>query len=316
MQTLQRVNAWMTPRMPLLIVIMLALGVLFPGQVGLLCPYVTALMIFQTFANSLGAGISDLLRALRHPKPVLLTLAALHVLMPLIALGIGSVLFPDQPFYTLSLVLEEASPAAVSSLMWIVIGGGNVELCLSIILLDTVLSPIVLPMTLRLLCGSAVSLDIAGMMKDLLIMVVVPAATAMVLHRILGKDVCTRMKARISVFPKFALLLLIGANVTRCVPFLRQLDGTLVVLTVLTLFMRILGLVVGWSISRLAKFPYSGKLTVTVNSSMRNNAAAATLAAQYFPPEAVFSPSISPMFSQLCVSVAVKLLMRHQPRQS
>ena len=124
MKFMQRFDAWASPRMPLLIFSVLVVGLLFPNQIGLLCPYVTAMMMFQTFANSLGSGLPDLLRVLSHPKPVLTTLITLHVLMPLLALGIGSLCFSDQPLYTLSLVLIEASPAAVSSLMWAVIGGG------------------------------------------------------------------------------------------------------------------------------------------------------------------------------------------------
>ncbi len=179
MNKLQALNTWMTPKMPLLILGALALGLLFPDQIGLLCPAVSALMMFQTFANSLGSSVQDLGRVLSHPKPVLITMLSLHLLMPLAALGIGSMCFPDQPLYTLSLVLMEGSPAAVSSLMWIVIGGGSVELCLSIILLDTMLSPLILPLTLRLLCGSVVELDTFGMIRDLFVMIVVPAALAM-----------------------------------------------------------------------------------------------------------------------------------------
>ena len=126
MNKLQALNTWMTPKMPLLILGALALGLLFPDQIGLLCPAVSALMMFQTFANSLGSSVQDLGRVLSHPKPVLITMLSLHLLMPLAALGIGSMCFPDQPLYTLSLVLMEGSPAAVSSLMWIVIGGGSV----------------------------------------------------------------------------------------------------------------------------------------------------------------------------------------------
>ena len=61
-------------------------------------------------------------------------------------------------------------------------------------------------------------------------------------------------------------------------------------------------------------FPYPVELTVTVNSSMRNNAAAATLAAQYFPSEVVFSPSVSPLFSQLTSSLAVRALQKRQQK--
>ena len=195
MNKFQALNTWMTPKMPLLILGALALGLLFPDQIGLLCPAVSALMMFQTFANSLGSSVQDLGRVLSHPKPVLITMLSLHLLMPLAALGIGSMCFPDQPLYTLSLVLMEGSPAAVSSLMWIVIGGGSVELCLSIILLDTMLSPVILPLTLRLLCGSVVELDTLGMIRDLFLMIVVPAALAMVLCRLLGQSICTKAAA-------------------------------------------------------------------------------------------------------------------------
>ena len=294
MNKLQALNTWMTPKMPLLILGALALGLLFPDQIGLLCPAVSALMMFQTFANSLGSSVQDLGRVLSHPKPVLITMLSLHLLMPLAALGIGSMCFPDQPLYTLSLVLMEGSPAAVSSLMWIVIGGGSVELCLSIILLDTMLSPVILPLTLRLLCGSVVELDTFGMIRDLFVMIVVPAALAMVLCRLLGQSIC--------------------ANVTRCAPFLHELNRELVLLLCVTLAMRLIGLGLGFLLSTRFRFPYPVELTVTVNSSMRNNAAAATLAAQYFPSEVVFSPSVSPLFSQLTSSLAVRALQKRQQK--
>ena len=53
---------------------------------------------------------------------------------------------------------------------------------------------------------------------------------------------------------------------------------------------------------------------MTINSSMRNNAAAATLAAQYFPSEVVFSPSVSPLFSQFTSSLAVQFLQKRQKK--
>ena len=75
--------------MPVLILCALALGLLFPGQIGILCPYVTAMMMFQTFANSLGSSVQDLGHVLSHPKPVLVTMLTLHILMPLLALAVS-----------------------------------------------------------------------------------------------------------------------------------------------------------------------------------------------------------------------------------
>ena len=39
------------------------------------------LMMFQTFANSLGSSVQDLGRVLSHPKPVLITMLSLHLLI-------------------------------------------------------------------------------------------------------------------------------------------------------------------------------------------------------------------------------------------
>ena len=314
MTKLPALNTWMTPKMPLLILGALALGLLFPDQIGLLCPAVSALMMFQTFANSLGSSVQDLGRVLSHPKPVLITLFSLHILMPLVALGVGSVCFPDQPLYTLSLVLMEGSPAAVSSLMWIVIGGGSVELCLSIILLDTMLSPVILPLTLRLLCGSVVELDTMGLVRSLLFMVVIPAAVAMLLCRFWGKEPCTRLKRRLALPSKLMLLLIVGSNITRCADKLHHLDSALLVLMLASILMRIIGLCLGYFAGRLFRLPYGTGLAVTVSSGMRNNSAAAALAAQYFPADVVFSPSISPVFSQLSVSIAMRFLVRGRPQ--
>ena len=71
-------------------------------------------------------------------------------------------------------------------------------------------------------------------------------------------------------------------------------------------------LLVGCLLSKLLRFQYPVELTVAVNSSMRNNAAAATIAAQYFPSEVVFSPSVSPLFSQFTISLAVQIMQKRQ----
>ena len=314
MKKAAQLNNWIANNIPFLILAALIAGLLFPTQLGVFSPYVGYMMIFQTFANSLGGGFRDLAQVMAHPKPVLLTMLTLHVLMPVIALGAGVLIFPQNPLYTLSLVLVESSPAALSSLIWMTIGGGSTGICLSTVLLDSLLSPLILPLTLRLLCGSVVELDTFGMIRDLFVMIVVPAALAMVLCRLLGQSICAKAKQRLSPFSKLALLVIICANVTRCAPFLHELNRELVLLLCITLAMRLIGLGLGFLLSTLFRFPYPVELTVTVNSSMRNNAAAATLAAQYFPSEVVFSPSVSPLFSQLTSSLAVRALQKRQQK--
>lgn len=314
MSVLQKISDWMTPKMPLLIIAVLAIGLLFPDTMGKLCPYITVLMCAQTFFSSLGDSFHDLIRMFAHPKPILLCLLTVHILMPLIAFGVGTWVFPEQPLYALGFVLIEASPVAIASLMWVSLGSGNVELCLSVVLFDTLLSPLILPLTLRVLCGSVVALDTVGMIRDLVIMTVLPAAAAMLLCRFKGKPFCARIKSKSGFLTKLIMLIVVGANITRSVPMLQQINGELLLLMFLTFLFRPLGLLIGYGLSRLFRFPRDITLTVTVDSGTKNIAAASTIAAQYFPTAAAFAPSISPMFSQFCTSIAVQLFQRSRAK--
>lgn len=205
MKKTAQLNNWIANNIPFLILAALIAGLLFPTQLGVFSPYVGYMMIFQTFANSLGGGFRDLAQVMAHPKPVLLTMLTLHVLMPVIALGAGVLIFPQNPLYTLSLVLVESSPAAVSSLIWMTIGGGSTGICLSTVLLDSLLSPLILPLTLRLLCGTMVALDTLGLIKSLMVMVVIPAAAAMFLCRVWGRERCSHLKTQLALPSKLVL---------------------------------------------------------------------------------------------------------------
>ena len=103
----------------------------------------------------------------------------LHVVIPVLTLGLGNLLFPHAPLFTTGLVLEYVIPTGVASLMWVGICGGNAPLCLSIVLLDTLAAPVVIPLSLKLLVGSVVEVDTWGMMGDMLVMVALPALAAM-----------------------------------------------------------------------------------------------------------------------------------------
>ena len=94
-----------------------------------------------------------------------------------------------------------------------------------------------------------------GMIRDLFVMIVVPAALAMVLCRLLGQSICAKAKQRLSPFSKLALLVIICANVTRCAPFLHELNRELVLLLCITLAMRLIGLGLGFLLSTLFRFP-------------------------------------------------------------
>jgi predicted Na+-dependent transporter len=187
--------------------------------------------------------------------------------------------------------------------------GGSSMLCLSIVLLDTLISPVVIPLSLRLLVGSVAEMDTASMMQDMLIMVAIPALIAMILFDTTRGKVAVTLKPKLSFFSKLILLTTIVANSTGCVPFLKNIDRTLVQIIVLIITMCIIGFLLGYWVPKLLHLPYPDCAAITLNSGLRNISAGAVLAIEYFPPEVLFPVAFSPVFLQLLTSVIVRIVM-------
>ena len=211
MNSLEKLDAFLGKHMAVLIVAFVLVGITFPDIFSPINDYTMALFAFMTFANSLGGGFREMADVARRPLPVVVIFAILHVVMPLLALAAGKLLFPEAPLFTTGLVLEYAIPTGVASLLWVSIGRGNTSMCLSVVLLDTLLAPFVIPLTLRVLLGSVVEMDTASMVGNLMIMVAIPALLAMTLFQMTRGRVAATVKPRLAPFAKLTMLVLVLA---------------------------------------------------------------------------------------------------------
>ena len=294
--------------MAVLIVAFVLVGITFPDIFSPINDYTMALFAFMTFANSLGGGFREMADVARRPLPVVVIFAILHVAMPLLALAAGELLFPEARLFTTGLVLEYAIPTGVASLLWVSIGRGNTSMCLSVVLLDTLLAPFVIPLTLRVLLGSVVEMDTASMVGNLMIMVAIPALLAMTLFQMTRGRVAATVKPRLAPFAKLTMLVLVLANATGCAPFLRDITPTLVKLICAVFALCLLGFFLGYQAARLLKADFPTAVTMSLNSGIRNIAAGSVLAIAYFPGDVLFPVAFSPLFLQATTAVIVKIL--------
>ena len=308
MSPLEKLDAFLGKHMAVLIVAFVLVGITFPGIFSPINDYTMVQFAFMTFANSLGGGFREMADVARRPLPVVVIFAILHVAMPLLALGAGSLLFPEAPLFTTGLVLEYAIPTGVASLLWVSIGRGNTSMCLSVVLLDTLLAPFVIPLTLRVLLGSVVEMDTASMVGNLMIMVAIPALLAMTLFQMTRGRVAATVKPRLAPFAKLTMLVLVLANATGCAPFLRDITPTLVKLICAVFALCLLGFFLGYQAARLLKADFPTAVTMSLNSGIRNIAAGSVLAIAYFPGDVLFPVAFSPLFLQATTAVIVKIL--------
>ena len=151
---LKKFNSFIEKWMALVTPTCLLVGVCFPDIAKCGLPYVPAVFAFITFAGALKSRFRDVANVFRHPGVLLIIMLLLHVVIPAAACGTGHIFFGDNMDLITGMVLEFAVPTAVVSLMWVTIYEGNSPLSLSLVVLDTVLAPFLIPATLRILLGS------------------------------------------------------------------------------------------------------------------------------------------------------------------
>ena len=182
---LRKFNSFIEKWMALVTPTCLLLGVCFPDIAKCGLPYVPAVFAFMTFAGALKSRFKDVANVFRHPGSLLIIMLLVHVVIPTASCGAGHLFFGNNMELITGMVLEFAVPTAVVSLMWVTIYDGNSPLSLSLVVLDTVLAPFLIPATLKILLGSAVTIDPARMMRELIFMVALPAVVAMVINHII-----------------------------------------------------------------------------------------------------------------------------------
>ena len=168
-------------------------------------PYVPLVFAFMTFIGGLKSSFRDIARGVpQPPAPAGLPCDAPPGTAPAAACGLGRLLFPDNPNVVTGMVLEFSVPAAVVGLMWVSIYRGNSPLSLALVILDTLLAPFLIPLTLRLLVGSQVAIDTSRMMEELIFMIALPALLAMVLNQLSRDRVKETWPARLAPYSSSA----------------------------------------------------------------------------------------------------------------
>ena len=214
-----------------------------------------------------------------------------------------------------NLVLEFAVPTAVVSLMWVTIYEGNSPLSLSLVVLDTVLAPFLIPATLRILLGSAVTMDPTKMMRELVFMVALPAIVAMTLNQVTDGKVMKTWPGKLAPFSKLALMFVVTSNSSKVAPYIRNMNMQRVKVALAILVLAASGYALGWFVAYIFRKDRSTAVSMMYGTGMRNISAGAVIAAAYFPGEVMFPVMIGTLFQQVLAALFGKLLAQKKEKQ-
>ena len=297
--------------MPLITPVGVLTGVLFSvhlKEFSYLIPWIFA---FMTFAGSLGSNFRSLKEVIVHPFPIIIAMAILHVLMPIWAWGVGHVAFSGDIFTITGLVLGMVIPTGVTSFMWVAIYKGNIPLVLSIILIDTLLSPIIVPFSLSLFIGGKIEMDFFNIMKGLLGMVVIPSLIGMYLNQVTKGRIRDQLGTRLAPFLKISIGFVVMLNGAVVAPYLKHIDLKLVGITLTVFMIALTGYLFSFIIGRFLSGGRDTVISLTFTGGMRNISAGAVIAITYFPAAVAVPVVVGMLFQQILASLNGYFLNRY-----
>ncbi|MDR2717615.1 MAG: bile acid:sodium symporter [Treponema sp.] len=307
-KTADAVNRQLERLMPALTPLGIVLGFFLSGIFIHLRPFVPWLFGLMTLAGALKLKVTEFGNTIRSPVPILAFFVSTHVLMPYCAMLAASRFLGGNTDTVTGFILLFAGPIGVSSFIWVSIFRGDKALCLTLILLDTLLAPLLVPGTVSLLMGAKVAMDMSGIAVSLVLMVVIPTIIGVTLNEISREKIPALVCPYLNPVSKICLMLVIAAN-TSPVAQTIQLDNPEV--------WKIAGMCIVLSAGGFIVSKFSA-ITIRCNpeksvamffcGGLRNISAVTTIAVTFFPESAALPALLGIIFQQTISAVMGKLL--------
>ncbi|WP_453989676.1 bile acid:sodium symporter family protein [Bacillus nitroreducens] len=307
---LQKLNKKLEKLMPLITPTSVVIGVLLTAYLAPFSYLVPWIFAFITFSGALSSSFTSLKRAITHPFPILLALFTLHLIMPAWAWIVGHLTFPGDSFTITGLILAVVIPTGISSFIWVAMKHGNIALTLSIILIDTLISPFVVPYSLTLFVGSNIEMDISSMMQGLFFMVVLPSVLGMLVNHVTKGNVTKTLSPKLAPFSKLGLGVVVVLNSAEIAPYLQNVNLKMIKTAVIVFFIAFCGYLIAWGIGHLLKLDKDVIIALIFTGGMRNISAGAVIAIAFFPPEVAVPVVLGMLFQQILASIYASFIDR------
>ncbi len=301
-EALLELNRLAERRMYLIVLVGIFSGWFLPTLDGLtwLVPY---LFGYMTLATALSISGRDVAAVAKVPGTVLLIIAALHAVMPPIAWGLGAAVFGSDSPLAAGMVLATLIPVGVMSIIWTSVGKGEVPLALTTVALDSLLSPLVLPLTAWLFLGSQVDFDARSLMIGLTWMIVLPTVAGVLLHDLSRGEIGRRMAPINGPLSKACILSIIAINIAAVRGILATSQFSVAPVFAILPVQVAAGFLIGLGSAKLLGLSEPRARTMTFCVGLRNISAGIVVALRYFSPATAIPVVLVIIFQQPMAAV-------------
>ncbi|MFC3874521.1 bile acid:sodium symporter family protein [Neisseria musculi] len=250
-------------------------------------PHIPLLLGVVMFGMGLTLSPADFKILGRHPKAVLVGVAAQFVIMPLTAYALAAG-FNLPPEIAVGVILVGACPGGTASNVITYLARGDVALSVAVTSVSTLLAPVLTPAVFYLLANQWLDISAGAMFGSIAQMVLLPVVAGVAAHLLFRKQAEAAAGA-LPLVSVAAIVLIIGAVVGAAKP--KILESGLLILGVVVLHNGI-GYLLGFLAARLCRLPFSAQKTLAIEVGMQNSGLGAALASAYFTPLAAVPSAV------------------------
>jgi len=299
----------------LIIPVSLVLGFLLADELQPFIQAVPYLFAYVTLTMAIGCGLRQLREVLAKPGVMVLAFIIAHIVSPFIAYFAGVLIFGQDSPYVIGLVLFAIIPLGVSSVLWVGMSGGSVPLMLAMVVLDSLLSPLVVPAGIGLMFGSVIEIDIWPLMIDLFIIIVLPTIIGVGLYELSRGRIQAAVQPYSAPLSKLCFVSVVALNASAIEPYMEQLGSDMLLLLPVVIILVSLCYALGFfSLSKRGNYPL--QVTLSYASGMRNISLGIVLALGYFSPIAAVPVVLSILVQQPLATLNHYLLQKLNNRKA
>lgn len=279
-----RINQMMEQTMFILTPLALLLGYTFHQQLKGANLIIIIAFAWMTFLTGINCSWRQFASLVNHPGMLVAIMLLLHLIIPIFTYFVGKLFYYHDPLTRQGLVLAVSIPVGVTAAIWTFISRANNAFTLSLVVLDTLLSPIILPIVAVFVIGTTGAVSMRPLVQDLMLMVVIPSLMGLFFHPYRWWPTSSPTQSLLNISSKLALFLVIAINVAQVHDTLASSWRSSVGLIITLAFITGLAYLLGFFTGRLLNRPIEDIKAMTYSAGMRNIGLGIVFATGYFHP--------------------------------
>ncbi|MBI9103538.1 MAG: hypothetical protein JEY99_14055 [Spirochaetales bacterium] len=179
-------NKFIQTYFTLFITVSMVLGFVFPDFFILFGKYTLQLLAGLMLSSFLGMDFKRFIRRIKKPGPYLLVFLFIKIVL---AALLFFLIKPFDETIAVGVLLLVAAPSAGVSPTLTRICKGDVEFIIGFLIFTTIVSPFSLPITMNVLAGTEMDIDMMGMIETMVSLIIIPMTISVLAKRFLRKQV-------------------------------------------------------------------------------------------------------------------------------